>query len=370
MSLRRWLVTGLGCVAVTAGLATFKVLEIQGFIAMAEAYPEHSETVGGAVTKAAKHQAYSEVLGEVVAPQRLEVRNELPGKIISIGYASGENVANGQLLIALDTRIEKAQLTAAEARFTYAKSTWERSQSLKDDKNISQQGYDEARANYLAAQAEIEGLKTTIEKKEIRAPFVARTSIHNLEVGQFLQPNMIVTTLIGITDYLWLDFSLPQKIPPLDIGTIITATVNQREYQATVIAKESEVSTTSRQLGYRARVNNTDGLLQVNSVVRVRVPSGPEIEAIETVDTAVGHDRFGAYVYELKPDGDAYRANRIGINLLSKQDGRAIITGVDAGTFIAEVGTFKLYPGLKVYVSPQVFSVDDNAKTSASAEGY
>jgi len=350
MTIRRWSIAVSACVLLTGALATYKTLEIKAAIAQGEAFPEHSETVNSALTQSVVYQPNREVLATLIAPQRLELRNELPGKITRVNFASGELVEKSQLLLELDIANEKAQLAAAKARFKLAQSSWKRSQKLRKDNSISEEAYDKAQADYLTTQADIANLQATIDKKQLRAPFAGRAGIHNLEVGQYLQNNSVITNLIGVPGYLWLDFHLPQGTQPIAIGQSIT--INDQQ-QAEVIAREAEVSANTRQLKYRAKLAvDGNSALQPNSVINIQVPDGDAINAIEVADTAVGHDRFGAYVYKLNPDGDAFRAERIAVTVLSKNNGRVVLTdGITAGEKIASLGTFKLYPGLKVYVA-------------------
>lgn len=350
MTIRRWSIAVSACVLLTGALATYKTLEIKAAIAQGEAFPEHSETVNSALTQAVEYQPSREVLATLIAPQRLELRNELAGKITRVNFASGALIEKNQLLLELDTDNEKAQLAAAKARFKLAQSSWKRSQKLRKDNSISEEAYDKAQADYLTTQADIANLRATINKKQLRAPFAGRAGIHNLEVGQYLQNNSVITNLIGVPGYLWLDFHLPQGSQPIAIGKSLDISPQQK---AVVIAREAEVAANTRQLKYRAKLTvEENSVLQPNSVINVQVPDGNAINAIEVADTAVGHDRFGAYVYKLNPDGEAYRAERIGVTMLTKNNGRVILTdGIQAGEKIASLGTFKLYPGLKVYVA-------------------
>ncbi|HBO93078.1 MAG TPA: efflux transporter periplasmic adaptor subunit, partial [Gammaproteobacteria bacterium] len=79
MSLRKWGITALSCVLIFAALAAFKVLEIRAAIAFGESFPEHSESVELAVVATTQYTPAIRVIGEMVAPQRLDLRNELAG---------------------------------------------------------------------------------------------------------------------------------------------------------------------------------------------------------------------------------------------------------------------------------------------------
>ena len=130
MSIRKWSITTLCCVVIFGALALFKVMEIRAAIAFGESFPEHSETVEEARVESTQYTPVIEAIGEMVAPQRLDLRNELAGEITHVNFRSGDTVTKGQILLQLDTSVETANLAAAKARAQLAQSVYARSQNL------------------------------------------------------------------------------------------------------------------------------------------------------------------------------------------------------------------------------------------------
>src|SRR5688572_4719606 len=116
MSFMKWGVTIAGCAVVFGALATWKVRDIQSAIAAGEAYPEQSETVEATTVATAQFVPSITVMGEIVAPQRLDLRNEIGGEITRVNFESGAEVTKGQLLLQLDIAVEQANLEAAKAK--------------------------------------------------------------------------------------------------------------------------------------------------------------------------------------------------------------------------------------------------------------
>ena len=139
MNIRRWSITVFLSIAVFCGLATFKVFEIKAAIAFGESFPEHSETVETSEVTTVTYAPSINVIGDVLAPQHIDIRNELPGKITLVNFNSGEKITEGTILIQLDISIEKANLVAANARAELSRSIYKRAKNLHKQKQITKE---------------------------------------------------------------------------------------------------------------------------------------------------------------------------------------------------------------------------------------
>lgn len=357
MSFKKWAVTIFGCLVVFGALTAYKVNEIRGQIAMAEAYPEQSETVEEARVTTADYTPTISVIGEVLAPQRLDLRNELGGEITAVNFRSGDRVERGQLLIQLDTKVQQANLQAARARAELAQTVHERNERLLDTRVINQDAVDRSLAELTAARAEIEVLQRTIEQLTLRAPFSGRAGLHNFEVGQILQAGTLVTTLIGDTADMWIDFQMPQFYPQLNIGdSVSVATIsndaNAPRTDATIIAENTILNADNRSRGYRASVPNDSTRFAPATVVQLDVPIGAAETLLQVPALAVQNDPLGQYVFVLREDGGAFRAARQQVRVRLIDNQRALLepgTGLNEGTRVAAAGAFKLYEGILVH---------------------
>lgn len=350
---KRWLASIVLMVLVIGGLATFKVQEIMGAIAFAESFPEPSSAVEVHVVDSASYQPMQKVFAEVVAPQRLELRNELGGIVASVGFESGAQVSQGQLLLQLDVREDEARLRALQARQQLASRTYARNQKLFRQQRISEQTLDESRAEFDSVEAELAQVKVQIDKKSITAPFAARAGIHHLEPGQLLPAQSDITTLVGLTSYLWLDFELPQAAPLLNVGDKINVVSAPESLSAEIVAREGELSSSSRNLRYRAKFSAEGHALLPHSVVHVLVPAGKAVQAALIPDTALRVDQLGSFVYLLEKNEESgdLRARRQQVEVGSRRKNEvAVLSGLKPGDRIAAKGAFKLRDDAKVSV--------------------
>jgi multidrug efflux pump subunit AcrA (membrane-fusion protein) len=92
-------------------------------------------------------------IGSVAAVQGVIVSADLSGTIDRVAFESGRAVRQGDLLVQLDTRQERAQLEAAEAERDLARTNFDRMEGLLKDNVISRAEFDRATADEKATSA-------------------------------------------------------------------------------------------------------------------------------------------------------------------------------------------------------------------------
>ena len=110
-----WAAVMLAVAATAGGLGYYKYVEISAAIAAAAASPEPREAVEAVRVRRGEWAASTRAVGTVVALRQVEIRNELAGTVVEMGFASGDIVEAGQVLVRLDTSEERAALAAAQA---------------------------------------------------------------------------------------------------------------------------------------------------------------------------------------------------------------------------------------------------------------
>lgn len=357
MNIRRWLITIVSCLLVFIALATYKVFEIKAAIAFGESFPEPSATVEAEYLKSKEIDRRISTIGELIAPRTVALRNELEGTIVAVNFRSGARVKKGDVLLQLDISEETAQLAAAEARANLAKLNLDRVKKLLAQRSVNQSQVDQAEADFNVATAQLAGIQALIDKKTITAPFNAKAGLHLFEKGQFLDRNTVITQLLGIDDYYWVDFSLPLSESGVAIGSTIEvslAHISAEPLTGVIVAKDSVASASSRNLKVRAKLK-TDLAIPPNTVVSVNVMLGQQ-ELITIPIVALRSDSLGSYVYLLVDDekSGAYRGKRQQVTV-GKEEGEtvAILSGLEVGQLIATHGAFKVRDGLLVYIGEQ-----------------
>ncbi|WP_019029208.1 efflux RND transporter periplasmic adaptor subunit [Colwellia piezophila] len=371
MNITKWLLVIIILAATIFGLHSYKSSLQQAAKAQAANMPEPAATVTAVKVSTVSYQKHIKVSGEVQAFKFLMINNELAGQIIRLNAASGSVVKKGQVLLELDHRDEDARLMAAQATLMLEQQTLARNIKLHQNRTISEEQVDQARAAVQIAQADISVIKTAIDKKILTAPFTAKVGIHTLEIGQYLDINSQVLELVGVNDFTWVDFNLPQFYQELSLASIVKISpMNQTaEYEANIIAVDPQLSRISRHLKYRAQIPSATLALKPNTLVSVIVPIAQQKTLASVPDLAIKRDALGNYVFVLEPAGEgSYRAQQVAVELGERQGSQVmILSGVEAGQLIANKGAFKLFPGMKVYLASESATEKSNVAVKTPA---
>ena len=360
--LKRWGLLIFLCLLIVVVLAGLKYRQISKAIAFAESYPESSEAVTTVIASPEDWPQTYRTIAEVKSTQQLELRNEVSGIINTIGFQGGETVSVGQLLLSLDDSEEQAQLAASQAQLKLANLQLRRLAELRKKKLASKNDYDSAEADRDVLIANITALRARIKKKNIEAPFAAQTSLHDLQPGQYLEPNSLISSLIGVSSERWLDFHVPQQYARLKVGESIVVrgkALAEGKLTAQIIAADASLNTHSRNRRYRASFSSAGNMISPGSVLDIDVQVGLHSGVFKLPIAAVRYNALGSYVYVLEQaEADAgadYRAQRR-VVIVGERVGEDIIvlSGINDAERIAAIGSFKLSEGMLTHVVDRV----------------
>jgi membrane fusion protein (multidrug efflux system) len=355
MKIKQWLITVVVLAGVGYGLFAYKSSLQQAKAAEGANMPEMAATVDAVEVAMVKYQKTIKISGEVQAYQHLSLSNEYAGTIAKLNASSGQVVEKNTVLLEINHDEEDARLIAAKARLTLNKQTHNRYLELQKNREISEELVDQAQASVEIAKSEIAVLRSMIAKKKLVAPFKAIVGLHTLEKGQYLDKNSSVLELVGVSDFTWVDFYLPQIYQELSVGTFVGVRLTDKEQpiKAKIIAVDPQLSKSSRNLKYRAQINSSTLALKPNTLLRVVVPIAEETSLIAIPDLAITRNPLGDFVFVLTPEGEgAYRAKQVKVVLGErKKDQIMILSGLAEGQLIATKGAFKLFPQMKVYIA-------------------
>ncbi len=352
-----WLVVGLAITAIAGGLGLFKLNEFKAASAAALSSPEPVEAVSTVRARQGQWSASARAIGTVASIRQIDIRNETAGTISEMGFTSGAIVDQGQLLVQLDVRQERASLAATEAEAQLAKQTLERRESLRGSPAFSAQEVDKFRSELAAATSRGRSLEVAIEKKRIVAPFRARIGITDLQPGAYLDVGTLVGRLQGLDDDVFVDFSLPQDTAAfIRIGTVVTLTgvvLPSGSAKAQIVAEDDSIDNANRAVKFRAVSRGLGSILRPGTFVDVTVITSEPQAMVMVPLTAVRRSPNGQHVFVIDDDQGVQRARQRIIKTGPVQnDDIAIETGLAVGDLIASSGSFKLRDGMRVQTDP------------------
>lgn len=341
---------------VILGLAAWKQSSLEAVAAAASNQPEPVEFVSSAIAFADEYVPTTTAIGTIVALRSVSLRNELPGTVRSTALEPGTIVEAGTVLVALDVAVERAELEANRAEMKLAASVLERVEALHRDRAVSAEELDRARADLDVARAAVARSQAIIERKTIRAPFRARVGLSDVHPGQYLQEGTHLTTLQGVDDSAYVDFSVEQQVAAhLSAGDRVQVVVTnggESTYGAEIVAVDARVDALTRNALVRARLRNPDASAAPGASVRVVVRAGDGRAVVTVPASAVRKSPEGDHVFVVADDGDGSpRAVLRPVQVVSMTGNEAVIAaGLDAGEQVATSGSFKLRPDVRVAV--------------------
>jgi len=342
---------------VGGGLAGVKILQIRKLIAAGQAFVTPPETVSSVLVREEKWQDTLTAIGSIAAVQGVTITPDIPGTVREIAFESGAVLAQGDLLVRLDTSSEEAQLRAIEAQVELASINVVRVRLLRNDNMISQSELDSAEAGLKQSQANADGIRTVIAKKTLRAPFAGRLGIRLVNLGQYLDTGKPIVSLQAL-EPVYADFSLPQQeLARLKAGMQVRVTTDAypgRQFEGRLTAINPDLDASTRSVGLQATFENPDHLLRPGMFARVEVLL-PEEQAVLVIPaTSVLSAPYGdsVYVIESKPGKEGTSGLVVRQQFVrtarARGDFLAVDSGLKPGERIVSSGIFKLRNGVSV----------------------
>jgi membrane fusion protein, multidrug efflux system len=309
-------------------------------------------------------------IGTLIAIQGVEVSPEVAGIVKDYSFESGNDVAKGDKLVALDTSVEEADLVKNRAVLLEANADLKRQASLVKRAIVSQAVVDTTTSKRDSAAASVQRMEAVIAQKNITAPFAGRLGLRRVEKGQYVKAGDPLVWLQSL-DPIWIDFPVSEgDLGKLKIGAPIELGVNAypgQVFEGEIEAFDARVAQDTRTLMVRGRLRNTDHKLLPGMFANVAVLEGKPKELVTVPRTAVTYGLYGDSVWVVKEGAPApektasvgevevpapqltaeRRFVRVGP---SKEDQVAILEGVKAGEQVITSGQLKLHPDAAIKI--------------------
>lgn len=104
----------------------------------------------------------SMVAGQLAPLRVVGVTSQVGGALLRVPVEEGSRVSRGDILAELDSRELDAQLRAAEANLTLARTTAQRSEQLRQNGVVTAAEYERDQATLVAAEATVAQLETRV----------------------------------------------------------------------------------------------------------------------------------------------------------------------------------------------------------------
>jgi membrane fusion protein, multidrug efflux system len=362
---RLMLVVALGAVA---ALGAVKTRQIQAMVTQASSFQPPPEAVTTTVAREEPWPTTISAIGTVRAVRGVLLSADLPGVVEALAFDSGRAVREGEVLVRLDARQERAQLAAAEAQRDLAKVNLDRIVGLVGQGILAQAELDRASAEHKQADARVGEIRATIERKQIRAPFAGVLGIRQVDLGQYLKAGDPIVPLQSL-DPIYVNFSVPQQqvaeVRPGREVHVTAAGSDAGESVGRITAVDSVVDAATRNVQVQATLANPRGELRPGMFVETYVATGERASVVVLPASAISYAPYGDSVYVVAdakgPAGEPAKAVTQQFVKLgpARGDQVAVLSGLAAGVEVVSSGAFKLRSGASVRVNNEVQPAND-----------
>lgn len=274
-----------------------------------------------------------DVVGTVTAAERVKIAARLQAEVREVRASAGQRVEKDQVVLVLDDREIKEQLSAAEALLRQAEAEYRRTRQLFEAKSASEQELTAAESAFHSARAQVERVRVLQSYTVIRAPLSGILIERHVEVGDLAAPGMELMALYDPTR-MRIEAAAPVRLAPyLQLGAVVPVSLEHPALVLTGSVAEivGEIDPRSRTQIVRVDVDRPEADLLPGAFARLWVETTPRsalyvpaaaVRRVGQLET-VGLLRDGRVVDRLVRTGPA-RDERIEI-LAGLRDGDVIV---------------------------------------------
>jgi membrane fusion protein (multidrug efflux system) len=287
--------------------------------------------------------------GTLLPNEKVELRNEVSGRVTGIYFEEGTEVKQGTLLLKINDQDLQAQINKNSVQEKMARDEEYRKRQLLEIKAISQEEYDIVANTLQSVKAERQLLDAQIAKTQIFAPLSGKIGLRNVSPGSFIPSNTLIATLQQI-DPIKIEFSVPEKYAQLiKKGMPISFSMDytQEPFSGKVYALESGVDEATRTVKVRATCTNPKRLLVPGTFARISVLLEELPEAIKIPSETMVGDISGNKVFLIR-NGKAVPVP-VFAGIRTEKDVQ-IIQGLQPGDSLITTGLLQINDGTPVFV--------------------
>lgn len=310
--------------------------------------------------------------GRIVSVAEVEVRPQVSGEILEVGFANGDMVKKGAMLYRLDpvqynAAVKNAEAKVAELRasLAYAEKSVVRHVELVKTRAVSQDAYESAvsardagRAALAAAEAGLVAAQDDLRHCTITAPIAGCVGTTEVTEGNYVQKGERRLVTLVQTDPIRVRFQVSNAdfaaLFGSDVGTIRRDAhvgirlVSTGETCATgrVEYVENVADVLTDTVGVNALLDNPRGAFRRGQTVMVALKNANGVKRAAIPPNAIAQDIVGTYVWVVGANGRAARRRIVRGGL---QDGVQLIrSGLEPGERVVADGVHRVTEGAEI----------------------
>lgn len=341
MKMRIWLGLGL-LLIVVAGVWALRHSE------PAAKAPTRQVNIRTQTVKQSLAEPTLKLVGKLAANRSVIISPEVTGRIVKIAVQSGQSVAKGETLIALDAGKQQAELAEQSASLRDENRKLSDMRKLVARGAVTQSELEGQEATVAQVQARLDAARYELSLRTLQAPFAGTVSLIDLSEGALVNSGDTLLHLDEL-DKLRLDLAVPERyLSLLRPGMAVTATSTawpDQQFNGTLATLDSRISNETQNIKARVMIPNGNGQLRPGMLLNVELALPAQqltLIPAQSVEYA-GEQRF---VYRLEADG---RVKRVPV-VLGETEGETVwvTEGLKVGDRIVVEGLVNLRDGVQV----------------------
>lgn len=281
--------------------------------------------------------------GTLVASEETTIQPEIAGRLTYLNIAEGKHVSKGTLLATIYDGDLRAQLNKLRKQLEVQQQRVQRYEALLKIDGVSKQEYDLINLETENIRADIRIIETDLQRTQIRAPFSGQLGLKMVSNGAYVSPSTVLTHIRKTND-LRVDFSVPEKYTSrLSVGANVrfSAEGNDKVYTGRVMARESGITETDRNLKLRAVVTDNDGALLPGGFVKIKLDFEPNPNAIMVPSQSILPQARTKQVVKVQGGKVSFVDVELGLRDSARIQ---ILSGLQPGDTIVTTGLMRLKP--------------------------
>ena len=154
-----------------------------------------------------------DLVGTAESDRSVNLSARLSAYVQEVRATAGDQVKAGDLLVALDDREIREQLTAAEAQLKQADSEFKRTRQLFEAKAATEQAMTAAETGFQSARAQVDRMRVMMTYAQVTAPMDGVVTERRVEVGDLANPGQV---LLAVYDPTRMRLEVPVPVRLLD----------------------------------------------------------------------------------------------------------------------------------------------------------
>lgn len=303
---------------------------------------------------------FKEFTAVVDASQKVDLSFKVSGRIEKLPIKAGDEVKEGQLIAQLDETDFKVRLDEAQSSYDKALSDFNRGKDLIKTNVISQADFDQLKAQYNSAFAQLENAKNQLAYTSLEATFdgvIAQRYVENFQEINAATPVVALHDLNNINFKVDIPESIiinrkPESLPPKVTAFFASIPGQSFDLAFKEIATQADEVTKTYQVTFTMPTPQSHTILPgMSARVRVeRIDSEQAVAEFYVPSQSVLKDSQGNYVFVVTANGD-------GTGTITRREvtigditswGLEVFSGVESGQHVVTAGMSKVSDGMRV----------------------